>query len=313
MLFDIRTSLAKNISEIFQKKLPAMSPVGFGSYGNWISLVMPSHIYLLHKPTSVQQVLLLGEDFKWKLAAFHSQPLMNDQGKMVLMSYDDHGFIVFDPDSAIVRRKPGDVYYSYIKVDNTNLPYDSLKSRNGLTLKYNGYSSIQFALSDYSVSAPDQVVYEYAMYKSGDTVWNKINGKPELTITDLSAGKYELLLRAANIYGDYSDKVSSFDINILPPYWQTWWFRTFIIGIFILIFYMLYRYRVNQLKRLNVLRNNIASDLHDDIGSTLNSISIYSEVAKQQAGKDIPALDLIGSNSRKIIENMSDIVWTINP
>ena len=53
--------------------------------------------------------------------------------------------------------------------------------------------------------------------------------------------------------------------------------------------------------------------MHDDIGSTLNSISIYSEVAKQQAGKEIPALDMIGVNSRKIIESMSDIVWTINP
>ena len=70
---------------------------------------------------------------------------------------------------------------------------------------------------------------------------------------------------------------------------------------------------MQQIKKLQIIRNNIASDLHDDIGSTLNSISIYSEVAKQQAGKEIPALDLIGVNSRKIIESMSDIVWTINP
>ena len=152
-----------------------------------------------------------------------------------------------------------------------------------------------------------------AIYKGGDTVWTKINGKPELTISDLSAGKYNLLLRASNIYGDYSDQVSSFDITILPPYWQTWWFRVMVVGFFVLIFYGLYRYRIQQLKRLLVLRNNIASDLHDDIGSTLNSISIYSEVAKQQAGKEIPALDMIGVNSRKIIESMSDIVWTINP
>ena len=68
-----------------------------------------------------------------------------------------------------------------------------------------------------------------------------------------------------------------------------------------------------QVIKLQAIRNNIASDLHDDIGSTLNSISVYSEVAKQQAGKEIPALDLIGTNSRKIIESMDDIVWTINP
>ena len=36
-------------------------------------------------------------------------------------------------------------------------------------------------------------------------------------------------------------------------------------------------------------------------------------MAKQQAGKEIPALDLIGSSSRKVIESMGDIVWTINP
>ena len=61
----------------------------------------------------------------------------------------------------------------------------------------------------------------------------------------------------------------------------------------------LYRYRLRQLKKVQIIRNNIASDLHDDIGSTLNSISIYSEVAKQQAGKDIPALDMIGHEFKK--------------
>jgi len=53
--------------------------------------------------------------------------------------------------------------------------------------------------------------------------------------------------------------------------------------------------------------------LHDDIGSTLNSISLFSEVAKQEAGKPIPALDQIGVSARKIIDAMGDIVWTINP
>ena len=53
--------------------------------------------------------------------------------------------------------------------------------------------------------------------------------------------------------------------------------------------------------------------LHDDIGSTLNSISVFSEVAKQDASKHADALEMIGESSRKIIDAMSDIVWTINP
>ena len=71
-------------------------------------------------------------------------------------------------------------------------------------------------------------------------------------------------------------------------------------------------FRVTNKLRLESIRNKIASDLHDDIGSTLNSISVYSEVAKQKSPTAIHELDQIGDASRKIIDAMSDIVWTIN-
>jgi two-component system sensor histidine kinase UhpB len=83
--------------------------------------------------------------------------------------------------------------------------------------------------------------------------------------------------------------------------------------VFVLFLILYNNYRTRQKLKLENLRNNIAADLHDDIGSTLNSISIFSEVAKHEAGKAIPALDQIGVSARKIIDAMSDIVWTINP
>ena len=61
------------------------------------------------------------------------------------------------------------------------------------------------------------------------------------------------------------------------------------------------------------IRNKIATDLHDDIGSTLNSISVFSEVAKKDSTKRDQALEMIGESSRKIVDSMSDIVWSINP
>jgi two-component sensor histidine kinase len=229
------------------------------------------------------------------------------------MSSANKGFTVFNLDSPVHRTKPGLVKYSSVRIDNKSLLLDSLMTINGLTLQYNEYDNIQIEFSDYSVFTPEKTLYEYVLYKGGDTTWNRINGKPELTLNDLAPGQYQLLIRAANVYGDYSEKVSVLNINVLPPWWQTWWFRGLLFLVVGLFFYALYRYRVKQLKNLQIIRNNIASDLHDDIGSTLNSISVYSEVAKQQAGKEIPALEMIGANSRKIIESMSDIVWTINP
>jgi len=85
------------------------------------------------------------------------------------------------------------------------------------------------------------------------------------------------------------------------------------IALVLLLFFFIYRsYRARQELRLHDIRNRIAGDLHDDIGSTLNSISIYSEVAKKKGDNYDEALEMIGEASRKVIEAMSDIVWSIN-
>jgi two-component system, NarL family, sensor histidine kinase UhpB len=91
---------------------------------------------------------------------------------------------------------------------------------------------------------------------------------------------------------------------------------SFIGGLGLVIVFMLFGYRfyrAQQVLRLQSIRNKISGDLHDDIGSTLNSISIYSEVAKKKDEQQDEALEMIGEASRKIIDAMSDIVWTINP
>jgi len=70
-------------------------------------------------------------------------------------------------------------------------------------------------------------------------------------------------------------------------------------------------YRNNRLRHLQNVRNSIADDLHDDIGSTLSSISIMSELAKQKLPHALPLLSSIGESTIAIQENMSDIIWTI--
>ena len=93
--------------------------------------------------------------------------------------------------------------------------------------------------------------------------------------------------------------------------------KNFFIGalalLLILSYFVYNNFRIANKLKLQNIRNRIASDLHDDVGSTLNSISVYSEVAKQKSPAVVDELEQIGDASRKIIEVMSDIVWTINP
>ncbi|MBK7635760.1 MAG: hypothetical protein IPJ13_16875 [Saprospiraceae bacterium] len=64
-------------------------------------------------------------------------------------------------------------------------------------------------------------------------------------------------------------------------------------------------------------REHISHDLHDNLGSTLNSISVFSEIAKQQVHQSCPSatpiLENIGQTSRDLISNLNDIVWAVNP
>lgn len=63
-------------------------------------------------------------------------------------------------------------------------------------------------------------------------------------------------------------------------------------------------------------RNRIARELHDEIGSSLSSINIFSTVANQYLQKDqekaAEMVNKIKVSSSKVMENMSDLVWAIN-
>lgn len=89
----------------------------------------------------------------------------------------------------------------------------------------------------------------------------------------------------------------------------------------ILAFVLFNRYqlkkKLQQQNALLAVRNHIAKDLHDDIGSTLTSIKILSEVTKNNLYKDVDKastfLQKIRDQSSEMEQGMSDIVWAIKP
>ncbi len=91
-----------------------------------------------------------------------------------------------------------------------------------------------------------------------------------------------------------------------------------LISIVVIGLLLVNRYRVmsntKRLLEIQKVRNNLARDLHDDIGSTLSSINILSQVALvEQNGNTQNYLQRIGDQSNRMMEDMSDMVWSINP
>jgi signal transduction histidine kinase len=90
------------------------------------------------------------------------------------------------------------------------------------------------------------------------------------------------------------------------------------LGVLIIGLLLINRYSaVNRVKRqveIERIRNGIARDLHDDIGSTLSSINILSQVALVEKNGNVDNyLQRINDQSTRMMEDIGDIVWSINP
>lgn len=74
--------------------------------------------------------------------------------------------------------------------------------------------------------------------------------------------------------------------------------------------------RNRQLQRELEVRYQIAADLHDDLGSTLSSISILSSVLTQHCNNQNPSSEIIHKifdNAQNALKAIDDIIWSVNP
>jgi len=179
-----------------------------------------------------------------------------------------------------------------------------------LTYKENNIF-VQYSLVEFTQQ--DEVRY---FYKLGNPLgdWLPDQGNGELTFNALQPGNYQLSLGAV-IGSDLNpEEYLTLTLIIRPPFWRTWWFRLIIFLVAMTLAYIFYRYRLDRALELERVRNKIAADLHDDVASTVSSISFYSEFAKSKIDQEnvplIKMLDQIGENARESLETMRDIIWS---
>ena len=201
-----------------------------------------------------------------------------------------------------------------INADNSPLK-KSITETKEIKLTYGqNVFSFEFAALDYK--SPNKNRYAYMM-EGFDKDWIYSGNRRYVTYTNLDPGEYTFKVKGSNNDGLWNEKGASLTIEILPPLWRTWWFLSLasilIIGIVGLIIYV----RIKHLIEIGRFRTKLAADLHDNIGSSLTEISILSEVISKKIkseDKDVmKSLRTISSSARSLVDNMSDIVWLVNP
>ncbi|MCF0041119.1 ATP-binding protein [Dyadobacter fanqingshengii] len=160
----------------------------------------------------------------------------------------------------------------------------------------------------------DSVSYLYRL-EGVDNEWIE-SRYPVSRYVGLDAGNYIYHIKAQA--GGRQLSQSEIYIKKEQGFWNQWWFiPSIVVYILVLIgvsIYLFLLYDFRQKLRMQHVRNKIAADLHDEVGSNLNSIAIFVEVLRKNAPPEmLPVLEKIIANSKESVSLMQDTVWTINP
>ncbi len=219
----------------------------------------------------------------------------------------------FKPTEVTANTQPIPIVITSVKTNDTTYHFPTIQNT---TVKITYTSSIETELSALGFCNEKENRIYYKL-QGWDNDWKELVNTSTIRYEQLPSGKYTLYAKAVNNAGIESKEIASFNFYVKPPTWKTWWFISICTIVLIGAIYLLYRYKLNQVVKEERLRSKIATDLHDDIGSTLSSISFYTETIKQQTAEKIPhltpLLNRMGETSREMVGNMSDIVWAINP
>ena len=175
-----------------------------------------------------------------------------------------------------------------------------------------GQDQIQFDFVGLSYAPGEVLSYQHRL---GDDPWSAPTQTRSLNYGALAHGKYRFEVRAINSDGEPSPSPALVEFHIIAPVWRRPWFDFLVLATAVAAAMAVHRARVQRLLEMERVRMRIATDLHDDLGSSLSQIAILSDVARGRAahGEGSEPVERIGHLSRDLLESMSDIVWAIQP
>jgi len=111
--------------------------------------------------------------------------------------------------------------------------------------------TFEFAALDYA--APQKNRYRYKL-DGLEEAWNSVGSDRRFaTYTSLPAGQYTFRVQGSNSDGLWSDQEVALALTVLPPWWQTLWFRSLLVLSLGTLAYIGYQWRVRTIADQNRL------------------------------------------------------------
>jgi ligand-binding sensor domain-containing protein/HPt (histidine-containing phosphotransfer) domain-containing protein len=182
-----------------------------------------------------------------------------------------NGFGLFRPGGIAYNDYIGPVYITDFRVLNKTIPLGERGSlADGITLSAKDYAfSFEFATMHFV--APQQNQYAYTL-EGLDRDWNYSRNSHLIAYTTLPAGDYTLKVKASNCDGVWGDEGLKLKIRVLPPWWNTWWFRALAIALAAGAVTAAVRLRLRAMRKRNELLEEMVAEKTQEMKDILDNI-----------------------------------------
>ena len=181
---------------------------------------------------------------------------------------------------------PTPVVIETVSIDERVFPPDEI-TRVGA-----GHSRIAFQYAGLSFSAPFKVRYRYRL-EGFDSEWVDAGSQRTAYYTNLSPGHYRFDVMARNGDGVWTPQGAALGFQVEPHYYQTWWFRSLLVGLLVFAAYLIYYVRLRQMQAQYAAvlqeRNRIAREIHDTLAQGFVAVSVQLEIVRRLLGTSIDA------------------------
>jgi signal transduction histidine kinase/DNA-binding response OmpR family regulator len=236
------------------------------------------------------------------------------------------GFNIFNPDDIPTDDLHIPLIFTELRVFNRPVPIGddkdailkkSISETSHLILKYDqNVFTLEFAALDFINSASNL----YSYYLEGfDKGWNEPSTSRTTTYTNLNPDDYILRIKRILPANPSVYEELVLNITILPPFWMTWWFRSLIMLVIVLLVFSLIRFIINRekirselvfertkarnLHELDMLKLRLFTNISHEIRTPLTLIlgPLEKLISKKVPDEEIPShLALVYRNTRQL-------------